>query len=122
NSHFEIERSDNGTDFGVIGRMDGAGTTSSTRTYTFTDQTFRSELSYYRLRQIDLDGSADYSGIITVKNSPQLAGRLYPNPVDDVLFSNLPANALDYTISDANGKIVQSGQWKNTEGISTAEL
>lgn len=122
-SHFEIERSFNGTDFELIGRIDGVATIHNSQSYTFVDQTFKTELSYYRLRQVDLDGSAEFSKIISIKNSPPSSlSRVYPNPVDDILLADLQSESPVYTISDMSGKTVLSGLWNFKKEISTAEL
>ena len=56
NSHFEIERSNNGKDFIKIGEIAGQGTSNSTKRYQFTDKNPGSAQQYYRLKQVDFDG------------------------------------------------------------------
>jgi len=82
---FHVERrqidSSNWTDIGFI---EGAGTTSHTRSYQFTDWSFPEASSLkYRLRQVDLDGTTEYSPEVevslTTPNGFMLHGN-YPNP------------------------------------------
>ncbi len=66
NSHFEIERSMDGSEFKLLDVIEGNGTTMETNNYTYYDK--NPELnSYYRLKQIDFDGSFSYSKIINIK-------------------------------------------------------
>lgn len=82
NQGFEIERSVDGSTFEKIGWTDGHGTTRSTQTYIFTDAEPSLGWNYYRLKQIDYDGTFEYSRLIPVLSNANLP-RLYPNPVGD---------------------------------------
>ncbi|RTQ50955.1 T9SS type A sorting domain-containing protein [Hymenobacter gummosus] len=89
NARFEVERSLDGQQFGQIGQVAGQGTKTSPTDYAFLDGQLPQGLNpeaplYYRLRQVDLDGTAQFSEVRTV--APQPAdGRpglqLYPQPV-----------------------------------------
>lgn len=82
NSHFEVQRSADGRNFENIGRVAGNGTTSEVINYDFTDQEPSSGKNYYRLKQVDFDGSFDYSPVEVVTfdgSSDHL--KVYPNPV-----------------------------------------
>ncbi|WP_304064520.1 T9SS type A sorting domain-containing protein [Pedobacter glucosidilyticus] len=63
NSHFEIERSVNGTDFVKIGERKGAGNSSSVLNYSFLDNNPANGTNYYRLKQVDFNGKFEYSNI-----------------------------------------------------------
>jgi hypothetical protein len=83
--YFYVERSRDGVVFENVGRVAARGTTSATHTYTFLDELAASPtggLMYYRLHQVDTDGSATYASVQTVhfatRISPQLV--FYPNP------------------------------------------
>lgn len=82
NKGFEIERSQDQTNYTKVGYVDGFGTTTEPHTYTFTDQHATSGTYYYRLKQIDLDGTAHYSEAIEVEFMPTAysLGQNYPNP------------------------------------------
>jgi hypothetical protein len=70
NNHgFEIERSLNGTEFYTVAFIQGAGTTTEGKEYSYTDEVEYKggETFYYRLKQVDLDGSIEYSSIIEVE-------------------------------------------------------
>jgi len=85
NDHFEVESSVDGTTFQRLGQMPGAGTSSQQHRYQYTDSNlarYAAGLVYYRLRQVDTDGTSTYSPVRTVA-VPLETGLLvqaYPNP------------------------------------------
>lgn len=66
NDYFAVERSTNGKGFHQLGIVDGAGNSSDTRVYSYTDFIPYSE-NYYRLAQHDYDGKIQLSEIRYVK-------------------------------------------------------
>ena len=66
NDHFVIERSSSGHLFEEIGLVKGVGTSSIGSSYTFRDEHPISGVSYYRLKQVDTDGTYSYSKIVSV--------------------------------------------------------
>jgi hypothetical protein len=92
--HFEIQRSSDGQTFESIGNVTAAGISKVTREYTFTDPQAPEKLNFYRLMQVDKDGSFKYSVIVSLNNNK---GRwyieTYPNPVVEEL--QLQVNARD---------------------------
>ncbi|GJQ62151.1 MAG: hypothetical protein SCALA702_12040 [Melioribacteraceae bacterium] len=82
NKEFEVERSEDGELFTKVGYMDGNGTTSEKQSYTFTDHHAVSGTYYYRLRQVDFDGTSSYSDAVEVDFVPTeySLGQNYPNP------------------------------------------
>lgn len=61
NAGFYIERSTDGKHWDEIGFVAGVSGSSQERNYEFSDKTPFSGLNYYRLRQVDLDGTFAYS-------------------------------------------------------------
>jgi len=66
-ARFEIERSTNGNNWITIGSLSAKGTTTTYSNYSFTDKTSPVATAYYRVKQIDIDGSAMYTGIKSIK-------------------------------------------------------
>lgn len=81
NDGFEIQKSSNGTDFEVIGFVNGAGNSNEITSYKFIDTNFINE-AFYRLKQIDFDGDWEFSPIIYL-NDPKLFNQIsvYPIPL-----------------------------------------
>lgn len=87
NARFEVQRkAGSQSEWSTIGSVDGAGTTTEAQSYQYTD----GELPYeanrltYRLRQVDVDGTASLTETVTVRQAVAGAELLgtYPNPAD----------------------------------------
>jgi hypothetical protein len=84
NRGFEIERSVNGAnDFIMIGFVDGEGSSTEINYYSFSDNPKLIGVNqlYYRLKQVDFDGTFSYSNIVNVS---------YDVPAEFVLSQNYP--------------------------------
>lgn len=81
NDYFAIERSPDGKQFKEIGHVPGKGNYSGRSDYAFTDPLV-SGIFYYRLRQVDFDGTSHYSDVVRVSQTlPEpITYSLYPNP------------------------------------------
>ncbi len=88
NKSFVVERSRDAKNFVAIGSLDGRGNKQNTEQYTFTDTEPLVGLSYYRLNQIDFDGSHSYSNIKSFINDVGLV--IFPNPSSNVLNITMP--------------------------------
>jgi hypothetical protein len=83
NDYYNIERSTDGKTFGKIGQVKGSGTTNVKQSYTFRDERPLSTMAYYRLRQIDFDGTSTTSNIIAIALKGDIKGtKVYPNPTN----------------------------------------
>jgi hypothetical protein len=82
-ARFEVERSLDGRAFERIGTVEAAGSSSALLFYTFFDTNLRGHQGtlYYRLRQVDQDGTASYSPVRTVASGPAEAPALTAYPV-----------------------------------------
>jgi photosystem II stability/assembly factor-like uncharacterized protein len=87
NSGFEILRSTKDNDWNKIGFVPGHGTTTETQHYSFTDNDVKSGKYQYKLKQIDYNGTFEYSQIVEVEipfvNEFSLSQN-YPNPFNPV--------------------------------------
>jgi hypothetical protein len=104
NSGFDIERQVSSRQYTVgniwekIGFVKGNGTTTENKSYSFTDINLAAGSYSYRLKQIDFNGSFEYSNIIEVEvSSPQNfeLSQNYPNPFNPstTISFSLPQNA-----------------------------
>ena len=82
NDYFQIEKTVNpSVGFQIVGQVKGAGSSKSTVKYQTTDLNDNSGYTYYRLKQVDLDGSYEYSSIVAVKGSNSIFSvTAFPNP------------------------------------------
>ncbi|MEL6674312.1 MAG: T9SS type A sorting domain-containing protein [Bacteroidota bacterium] len=123
NDRFEVERSIDGRNFTKIGQVSGAGNTTVEQQYFFTDYTPSLGLTYYRLKQVDIDGTFEYSRIMTAAPSQKMIQymTLYPNPAVTEVNVQISGNeqAEQIRLMDMQGHAVEipfqrfSGfQWK----------
>ncbi|MEM6804648.1 MAG: SdrD B-like domain-containing protein, partial [Bacteroidota bacterium] len=126
---FEIERSIDGVFFEPIGSTLAAGTSLKEQAYTYVDKGVRS-LGYnklsYRIRQMDIDGSFEYSKvlelILTEENSFDM--HIYPNPTSDILnVSWTGSEGIQHLeIRNAMGQLVYKEDLKKVAGIHSQQL
>jgi hypothetical protein len=81
-ARFEAERSTDGAFFTKIGQVVAAGTSTTPRTYGLADTALPPGASqlYYRLKQVDQNGTVAYSPTRSVALAPHAGLILYPNP------------------------------------------
>jgi Secretion system C-terminal sorting domain len=85
-SKFEIEFSADGTSFVKLGEVAAAGNSNTISNYNFTHPKPITGFNFYRIKQIDIDGSFTYSVIVKVLNRNDIKQTIIaPNPVSDVL-------------------------------------
>ena len=94
NDYFVVERSDDAVNFVEIGRVAGAGNSIEMLSYNYADYSIRTGENYYRLTQVDYDGSRTTSEIIEVHCSGNVPlgdpdVYVYPNPFGDELTVHL---------------------------------
>jgi hypothetical protein len=94
NDKFEIQRSLDGNKWTTLGEVKGAGTTTQLTDYSFMDASLAIENynnACYRLKQIDYNGTYEYSEIRCVENTSKSNVRfaISPNPVTDYLRVNI---------------------------------
>jgi hypothetical protein len=99
NSHFIVQRSPDKINFIDLDRIEGSGTKTEISNYSFTDESAGRMRHYYRLKQVDFDGSFSYSKIIKTtffKNAnTYFLFQNYPNPFN-------PKTVIKYSIPEAS--------------------
>lgn len=82
NNGFEVQRK-SGDEFVTIAFIKGAGTTTETQNYSYSDEQLAIGKYSYRLKQVDFNGTFEYSNVINVDlYSPNefVLDQNYPNP------------------------------------------
>ncbi|REA63187.1 hypothetical protein DSL64_06115 [Dyadobacter luteus] len=119
NTGFEIQRSANARDWNAIGFVENqteGGNSKGTLTYRFTDATPLKGINYYRLKQIDADGSYMLSSIVSLRFEDGKGSLfVYPNPVvNGRLTLSLPQSG-EFTLSIYNISGVEVQKLKQSE-------
>jgi photosystem II stability/assembly factor-like uncharacterized protein len=86
NLGFEVQRSVANSEFVTVGFVEGYGTTTEEHHYSFKDKDASGFLQY-RLKQVDFDGSYEYSDIVEVEAFGSISYELaqnYPNPFNPI--------------------------------------
>jgi hypothetical protein len=120
-SHFEPQRSVDGLTWTSLGIVQAEGV-SQGASYAFTDAEASEGWVFYRIRQLDWDGSEDFSLVRSVQVAGNPASQLYPIPVSDRLFARFDAarsGEAQWRIIDHTGRIHNSGNRSVQEGLNT---
>ncbi|MBK9421110.1 MAG: hypothetical protein IPN44_08655 [Flavobacteriales bacterium] len=120
--HFAVQRSMDNLHFESIGLVSAAGNSEQRLEYRFTDTKPVTGWNYYRLKQVDMNGSAELSFVVSANMDAKSSEKpiLYPNPVEDVLnvqWSGNTDNVL-LVVRDALGREVASGKPVNNYGAA----
>lgn len=116
NSGFEIERSYDGESYYAVGFVKGNGTTTEPKSYSFTDniEVNGTEQIFYRLKQVDYNGTFEYSDAVSVVldiPTEFALGQNYPNPFNPStkIKYSVPQNGLvSIIVYDLTGQVVAS--------------
>jgi hypothetical protein len=104
-ARFEVERSLDGVAFARLSTVAAHGTTTQAHAYAFLDAPAPASVCYYRLRQVDFDGSAYYSPVRVVAGGED--SEVYPNPWSTALSVRLSsAGPAEFALYDVLGKCV----------------
>ena len=86
NGYFSVERSQDGSQFAAVGRVNSAGAGNTATAYSYTDAKAPAANCYYRLKQVDKDGQFTYSKTILVAGSSNAgAVQVYPSPAQSAV-------------------------------------
>lgn len=96
NSGFEVQRRNESKDWKTLSFIPGHGTTTEPSNYSYQDAINSSGKIEYRLKQIDFNGTFEYSDIVEIEVTPVLEYQLaqnYPNPFN-------PSTVISFTVAE----------------------
>jgi len=96
--NFVVERSNGATGFAAIGTVNSQNTAGE-HSYSFVDNAPLVGTNYYRLIQVDLDGSSKYSATVSAEGKAGVAVKVYPNPASG------SSVTVSYPASDLAGSV-----------------
>ena len=126
-NYFVVERSADGQSFDEITTIPAANPAdpSTDNTYQATDSLPLPGTDYYRIKEVDQNGQATYSPIVSVKIGAGLSCLVYPNPAVDELYISLTCNAATpaaIALYDLHGQLILSKPVRLTPGENRFEL
>ena len=115
--YFIIERTTDERTFETVCKVKAAGHSIQTLNYESSDKNPLPGLSYYRLKQVDMDGTASYSDLTAIEISKATDEiRIFPNPVTQGMITikilNHAAETLEVLVTDLNGKTLLANTCK----------
>ncbi len=125
NDYFVVEKSYDATNFFKLIQVQGAGNSNVANYYSVIDPDPSSGITYYRLKQVDFDGSTTYHEIASTSCNPK------GFTVDQLVLNN---NALSFTINttsdeditiyfyDARGRIISNKTQQIQKGVNAIQL
>lgn len=128
NAGFYLQRSTDGFNFEDIGWVAGNGTSNTINKYSFNDKNVEANIGYYyRLKQIDLDNSFNYSNVLFGKligNNFDILN-IYPNPASinpTVTVFSPNDDIVETTIMDVLGRKIKTQSTKLIKGNNSFDL
>ena len=122
--HFDVEKSRDGENWLLLTTMPAAGTSNELITYQYGDDQATDGNNYFRLRQVDIDGTEKLYDPINVSCKEVTTGYFtsYPNPSGNsfqIIVNNkeLLGNCV-MNIVDASGKVIEQLNIEVKEGIN----
>jgi autotransporter-associated beta strand protein len=121
NAYFDIQHAADNLIFSTIGQIKGHGTTKNENNYTLEYLPTPSvKTHYYRLRQVDFDGTGTLSKIISLESiNKNKTLMIYPNLVSDkIIVVGEENKIIEYSIFNLLGQNVQSGQIPDSKEVN----
>ena len=127
NSHFLVEYSTDSEHFETIARVEGHGNSAELIEYAFLHERIDGQDNYYRLKQVDYDGTSAYSNMIYIASDCEglalTSTKIYPNPTfgwlnADLVNSSNEAKDIQIMVTDVLGRIVYTKESILEPGVS----
>jgi len=124
-NYFVVEKSADGIHFKTLDTVK-ANNLQGINNYSTLDKEPFSKTTYYRLKQVDVDGSYTYSQIVAVQiNAENYTFNIYPNPVRYVAIASIysvTTSDSKMIITDITGRIVKQQPIKLQRGTQQVEI
>jgi hypothetical protein len=126
NAYYIVERSSDMVNFSEIGKVDAGG--KSQNNYVFKDEATNSFVgtTYYRIKQVDNDGSFSYSVTVDIKNTINMNDLLVVNPFEMnpvVIYNNQDdASEMAIRLMDISGKLISENNLPLSLGVNRLSI
>lgn len=121
---YRVEKSSDGISWSLLQEVTAAGTTQMQQHYSVTDNRINAGSVYYRLRQVDTDGTEELYGPIAANcQLPTNEVAVYPNPSNGSftleIVSSTEIQSVTIGIYDLNGKLLLTKKSPVVQGVTT---
>ena len=113
NNFFSIEKSIDTFNWDVLAKISGAGNSNNVQNYAYEDTNPNSQITYYRLKQVDFDGAFTYSKVVALNCGDSKTFELVsiiPGQNDneiDIIFTAIADESYTFNLIDYKGQIVK---------------
>ncbi len=114
NNYFEVEKSINGVNFSAAAKV-AATNKNGINKYAYTDVSPNTGSNYYRLKQVDNNGSFKYSSVVYINITGNNNFKVYPTLAHDRLHVTVSQTPATLVIFNEMGKAVKTMRINNTE-------
>jgi hypothetical protein len=119
NAYFEVERSGDGEQWASVVKLEGQTNSHTVQNYSARDFSPLKGLSFYRLRQVNLDGTSHISALSAVKRKAAVVTHISPNPAINMFtIEGENIGQAEVVIMDAVGKMMTLPMEKMQDIIS----
>jgi hypothetical protein len=121
NSHFVVEKSQDGRVFFEIGMVSGSNNSDLLSYYSYKDKSPVPGKNFYRLKQYDRSGNYSFSKIEIVNNRAEVGFSIYPNPAYNTLtiqYKMPVKNQVQLQLINTGGQIMLTKTWNLNSGNS----
>ncbi len=126
NDHFDILRSTEGQTFSTLTSTAGKGTSNQVNTYSYLDNAPEAGINYYKLKQVDKDGTATISDIVVaVDGSLATEGAFSANIINNTLNAQFDVSAkgtASISVTDLSGRKVFTNSFSIEKGFNNISL
>ena len=117
---FEVQHAVDGVNFTTVDKVSGINSRSNISSYQSYHDNPSHGFNYYRLKQVDLDGSYSFSEIVSVRYGEGVNPVAYPNPVSNTIYFN-DLDGGEYEIYSQLGKLLDKGSI-SALGVDVSDL
>ena len=123
NDFFQVERSRDGLNFEALERLPSKITRGGSASYKLIDNSPYSNINYYRIKQVDLNGQFSYSELRSVDLQSVEPTFIYYDQSRDQMEINNFKETFELSVYNISGKIVLSASENtNNQSVSTTNL
>ena len=121
NAYFEVQRAGADIRFETIASLEGQVNSTVLNTYQYADITPFEGMNYYRLVQVDVDGTTTVLPTRALDFTSKDKIICYPNPASDVLNLQGVQAGANYTVLNVTGLVLKTGLM-STDQITIDDL